>query len=244
MFQGRSVGVVIPAYNEERHIAQTLASVPDYVDSVVVVDDCSTDNTWRAASNVKRPGLTVLRGRVNEGVGGAIVRGYQELKQQGLEVAVVMAGDGQMDPQDLPALLAPLVADEADYCKGNRLYHRDTPRVMPGWRFAGNATLSVLTRASAGYRDIVDSQCGYTALRLALLDRLELDRIYPRYGFPNDFLAHLHSAGARVAQVEVRPVYEGQKTGIKPVQAVFALSYVLIRSYILRISREGPGGRK
>jgi glycosyltransferase involved in cell wall biosynthesis len=217
-----------------------VASVPDFADAVVVVDDCSSDGTCREATRGQRPGLVVLRGRYNEGVGGAILKGYRHLRRLGVDLAVVMAGDGQMDPRDLPALLAPLVSGEADYCKGNRLYHPDTPRVMPAWRFAGNATLSVLTRISAGYRDIVDTQCGFTALRLELLDRLDLDRVYPRYGFPNDFLAHLHSAGARVAQVQVRPIYEGQKTGIKPVRSVFALSYVLLRSYILRVSRERP----
>ena len=238
MFKGHTIGVVIPAFNEERFIPRTLGTMPAFVDRIAVVDDRSGDGT---ADRVREHGdarVELIRHGENRGVGGAILSGYRHLIEAGLDVLVVMAGDGQMDPEDLPALLEPVVAGAADHAKGNRLYHPHTLRVMPTWRLAGNIALSLLTRLTSGYAGISDSQCGYTATRTDVLASLDLDRIYPRYGFPNDLLAHLHSAGARVAHVQVRPIYEGQSTGIRPFSAVPALSWVLARSWVHRIRRE------
>ncbi len=238
MYKGQSIGVVIPAFNEERFIPRTLGTMPTFVDRVAVVDDESRDSTADQVREIGDPRVVLIRHDKNQGVGGAILTGYRHLLDEGLDVLVVMAGDGQMDPADLPALLEPVVAGTADHAKGNRLYHQDTPRVMPAWRLVGNVALSLLTRFTAGYPDVVDSQCGYTATRAAILALVDLERIYPRYGFPNDLLAHLHSAGARIVHVEVRPIYEGQTTGIRPLTAVPALSWVLARSWLQRLHRE------
>ncbi|MFH1531514.1 MAG: glycosyltransferase family 2 protein [Pseudomonadota bacterium] len=238
MYHGQSIGVVIPAFNEERFIPRTLGTMPGFVDRVAVVDDGSRDGTADQVREIGDPRVVLIRHDQNRGVGGAILTGYRHLLDAGLDVLVVMAGDGQMDPADLPALLDPVIEGTADHTKGNRLYHPDTPRVMPAWRLVGNVALSLLTRITAGYPDVVDSQCGYTATRAEILSAVDLDRVYPRYGFPNDLLAHLHSAGARVAHVQVRPIYEGQSTGLRPLTAVPALSWVLARSWVLRLRRE------
>ena len=238
MFHGHTIGVVIPAFNEERFILRTLGTMPEFVDRIAVIDDQSRDGTSDKVRETGDPRIVLIRHDRNMGVGGAILTGYRHLLNEGLDVLVVMAGDGQMDPTDLPRLLDPVVEGSADYAKGNRLYHSDTPRVMPTWRFVGNVALSLLTRFTAGYTGVVDSQCGYTASRADVLSQVDLDRVYPRYGFPNDLLAHLHSAGARLAHVEVRPIYEGQGTGIRPLTAVPALSWVLARSWVQRLRRE------
>lgn len=244
MYQGLSVGVVIPAYNEEKRIGPTLRRVPWFVDSVVVVDDCSTDGTHAAARSCPDRRVRVIRHACNLGVGKAILSGYRDLRAEGLQVAVVMAGDGQMDPEDLPSLLDPLVRGVADYVKGNRLSHPSVVSVMPKLRLVGNLGLSFLTRFSSGYTRILDAQCGYTAVSLAVLDRLDFDRIYPRYGFPNDLLAHLHSVRARLEQVTVRPIYDGEESGINPLLAVIPMSYVLARSGLMRMGREAGMGRR
>lgn len=238
MYQGHTIGVVIPAFNEERFIPRTLGTMPGLVDRIVVVDDRSRDDTATRVREIGDPRVVLIRHDRNQGVGGAILTGYRYLLSEGLDVLVVMAGDGQMDPADLAALLEPVVAGTAEYAKGNRLTHPDTLRVMPAWRLVGNVALSVLTRITAGYPGVVDSQCGYTATRAEILHRVDLARVYPRYGFPNDLLAHLHTAGARVAHVQVRPIYDGQGTGIRPLTAVPALSWVLIRSLVQRLRRE------
>jgi glycosyltransferase involved in cell wall biosynthesis len=238
VFSGLTVGVVIPAYNEERFIARTLRQIPRFVDEIIVIDDSSRDRTFHEAVSAADSRTRIVRHETNQGVGGAIVTGYREAVSRNLDVAVVMAGDGQMDPADLEALLLPIARGEADYVKGNRFLHPDLWSSMPKVRLLGSLGLSMLTRISSGYPGIWDSQCGYTAVTRQALAGIDLESVYRRYGFPNDFLAHLHSAGCRLAQVCVRPVYEGQDSGIRPARVVLPLSLLLARSLALRLRRE------
>lgn len=236
MYRELSVAVVIPAFNEERAIGQAVASVPAFVDRVVVVDDASRDATAEVAARVQGHRCEIVRHDQNRGVGAAIVSGYRRALALGLDVAVVMAGDGQMDPADLPALLDPIAEGRADYAKGNRFRHPDVWRAMPRARLLGNIALSLATRLTAGYGHIFDSQCGYTAIHRRALGRIDLDRVFARYGYPNDLLARLHAAGMRVVDVPVRPVYgPGWKSGIKPHMVVYPVSFVLARSFLRRV---------
>src|SRR5262249_14628500 len=215
MHRGLSIGVVIPPYNGAPAIARTIAAVPAWVDRIIVVDDGSHDGTERLARGAGRPGLEVVRHTANRGVGGAIVTGYRRALALGLDVAVVMAGDGQMDPPDLPALLAPIAAGRARYVQGNPVLHPEPLREKPLARIVGNVVLSLATRVVSGYWHVFDSQCGYTAATHAALEALELDALFPRYGYPNDLLARLHAAGIVVADVPVRPIYgPAWKSGI------------------------------
>ena len=75
-----------------------------------------------------------------------------------MDVAVVMAGDAQMDPADLPAFLDPVIDDRLDYAKGNRLLTGDAWKQIPHWRYLGNAALSLLTKIASGYWQVADSQ--------------------------------------------------------------------------------------
>jgi glycosyltransferase involved in cell wall biosynthesis len=242
MYRGLSVAVVIPAFNEERAIARAIRTVPGFVDRIIVVDDASRDRTGRLARRSWRRGLEVVRHGANRGVGGAIVTGYRRALALGLDVAVVMAGDGQMDPGDLPALLDPIAAGRADYVKGNRFARGDTWRVMPWTRIAGNVLLSLATKVVSGYWGSFDSQCGYTAIARRALERLELDRLFPRYGYPNDLLARLHAAGARVVDVPVRAIYGAAwKSGIKLRTVFYPIAWVLLRALAGRLRREWLG---
>ncbi len=243
MFRGLSIGVVIPAFNEEHAIAHAVDAVPDLVNVAIVVDDASHDDTAGAAERVVRAhGNTrfeIVRHAENRGVGGAIVTGYRRVLALGLDVAVVMAGDGQMDPADLEGLLAPIADDRADYAKGNRFLHPDIWRAMPTARLVGNMVLSAATRLTSGYRHVFDSQCGYTAITRRALAAIDLDRVFPRYGYPNDLLARLHAAGMRVVDVPVRPVYgPGWKSGIGIHTVVYPVAYVLFRSWATRVVAE------
>jgi glycosyltransferase involved in cell wall biosynthesis len=238
MIEGLHISVVIPAYNEARHIQAVVRQIPPFVDRVVVVDDGSSDDTAQRVEQTRDPRIHVVRHRRNCGVGGAIVTGYRHAIQQVTDVVVVMAGDGQMDPADLPDLLGPIVEGRSDYVKGNRFQWPGVRQVMPPLRFWGGLCLSYLTRCTSGYPHIMDSQCGYTAATSRILGRVAMDSVYPRYGYPNDLLAHLHSAGARVEQVPVRPVYEGQTSGLHPVKAILPMAFVLGRSLVLRWVRE------
>jgi glycosyltransferase involved in cell wall biosynthesis len=249
MYRELSVAVVMPAFNEERAIGPAVASVPGFVDRVIVVDDASRDATAEVAARADRadriqgracePTCEIVRHDENRGVGAAIVSGYRRVLALGIDVAVVMAGDGQMDPADLPALLDPIAEARADYAKGNRFRHPDVWRAMPRARLLGNIALSLATKLTAGYGHIFDSQCGYTAIHRRALDRIDLDRVFARYGYPNDLLARLHAADMRVVDVPVRPVYgPGWKSGIKPHMVVYPVSFVLARSFLRRVAVE------
>lgn len=240
MYRSLRVAVVIPAFNEARAIAGTVATVPAFVDHVLVVDDASKDDTAAVAHSVvrERP-IEVLRHQTNRGVGGAIATGYRRALELGAHVAVVMAGDGQMDPDDLPALLEPIARGEADYVKGNRFKHPDVWTTMPPVRIVGNLLLSTATRVTSGYRHIFDSQCGYTAIHRRALVTVDLDLLWSRYGYPNDLLSRLHVAGVRVVDVPVRPIYgDHWKSGIHLGTVLHPLPWVLLRSWGTRLAAQ------
>ncbi len=238
MYAGLTLVIVIPAHNEETRLGQVLSGLPSFVDKAIVVDDGSEDLTADIAGSWPDPRVVLVRHEQNRGVGAAIATGYRVACDAGLDVAVVMAGDGQMDPQDLPTLLAPLVRNEADYVKGNRMMWPGVAKVMPPERLFGNLALSWMTRVTSGYGQIMDAQCGYTALRLSWVNRLPLHELVPRYGYPNDLLAMLHTEGARLAQVPVRPIYFSRTSGLSPLRCVLPLAGILFRSGTRRILRE------
>ena len=228
MYRGMKVAVVIPAHNESARVSRVLATMPEFVDRVILVDDASTDGTAARARETGDPRLDVVRRRSNGGVGAAIVTGYARALGAGADLVAVMAGDGQMDPADLPRLLDPLVDGHAAYAKGNRLAHPDVWRAMPRVRLVGNALLTWITRRATGL-GVSDSQCGYTAITRDALSRLALPGLYPRYGFPNDLLMKLAAAGLPVADVTVRPIYHRGpgESGIVLRQFIPRVSWIL-----------------
>jgi glycosyltransferase involved in cell wall biosynthesis len=250
MYRHLRLAVVIPAYNESGKIAATVASVPGIADHIVVVDDASTDETsgQAHAAALRRPAperVEVVRHGQNRGVGAAIATGYRRALELGADVAVVMAGDGQMDPSDLPALLAPIAADEADYVKGNRFMHPSIWTTMPPSRIVGNVLLSAATRVTSGYGHIFDSQCGYTAIHRRALASIDLDAVWARYGYPNDLLSRLRVAGVRVLDVPVRPIYgEHWKSGINLGTALHPIPWVLLRSWGTRLAAQLRNARR
>ena len=238
MYLEKTIAVVVPAYNEEKLIARTLKEIPDLVDKMIVVDDASTDNTARIvtelAENDQR--IQLIQHEDNQGVGGAIVTGYKKARDLEIDATVVMAGDAQMDPSDLVRIIEPVVNGSADYTKGNRLFYGDSWNMIPHYRYLGNSFLSLMTKISSGYWHIADSQSGYTAISLIALQRVNLDRIYKRYGMPNDLLIKLNQHDFRVRDVHVRPVYNvGEKSGIKLIQVIPKISWILFKGFWQRL---------
>ncbi|MES1204834.1 MAG: glycosyltransferase family 2 protein [Pseudomonadota bacterium] len=247
MVRGKRVAVVVPAFNEADKIARTIRSVPGFVDHVLIVDDGSGDATARIAARSGRRGLEVLSHAHNRGVGAAIATGYRRALALGADATAVMAGDAQMDPADLPRLLAPVLSDHADYAKGNRFAWPGCWRQMPWSRFVGNVALSLLTRLACGYRSLFDSQCGYTVASRAALEAIDPNTIFARYGYPNDLLGRLARAEARVVDVPVRPVYgPGWRSGIRVWTVIYPISFLLVRAFVLRavLDRLGFGRRR
>jgi dolichol-phosphate mannosyltransferase len=229
------VAVVVPAFNEERLIARTLRTLPPFVSHVVVVDDASTDRTAETALALGDARVEVIRHACNRGVGAAITTGYRAAFARGAEVCAVMAGDAQMDPDDLLVLIAPVLRGELDYAKGDRLSYPHARRHMPLPRWLGNGLLSRVTQLATGL-PIRDSQCGYTALSRAAAAALPLEQLWPRYGYPNDLLGMLAERELRVGEVVVRPVYGDEISGIGLRHALFVVPYVLLRVLLRRFA--------
>ena len=202
MLFDKTVAVVVPAYNEEKQIGHVLKTMPHFVDRIIVVNDCSTDNTAnvilsyikeeRAIGKVIRQVPTVceeneydkaekllkekreqdiqlyplseianvypdtdriilINHLKNRGVGAAIARGYKWCLDHNIDCTAVMAGDGQMDPSELEKICTPVLTEDIDYVKGNRLIHGGARLVIPKTRFFGNSILSILTKIASGY---------------------------------------------------------------------------------------------
>ena len=231
----------MPAYNEEKLIGRVLKTIPPFIDHIVVVDDASLDQTGEVvkAQQQEDPRIIYTRHTRNEGVGGAIVTGYKWARDNEVFISVVMAGDAQMDPKDLPKLLDPLVGGEVDYSKGNRLFTGKAWRVIPKARYLGNAVLSFLTKIASGYWHVADSQSGYGAVTLEVLKTIDLDSIYRRYGMPNDFLVRLNVYHFRVRDVSVNPIYGiGEHSGIKIYKVLFTLPFLLLKLFLWRLKEK------
>jgi glycosyltransferase involved in cell wall biosynthesis len=236
MVDGKLVAVVVPAHDEEALIGTTLAGMPDFVDRILVVDDASSDGTVAAATGVGDPRVEVVRRERNGGVGAAIVSGYERALEHGDDVVCVMAADNQMDPSDLRSLVEPVARGEVDYAKANRLVTGEAWKLIPRTRYLGNAVLSLLTKIASGYWHVADSQSGYTAISLPVLARLDLDRIYRGYGFPNDMLVHLNVWSARVRDFPSRPIYGvGERSGIKLRRVIPRISWLLWKGFFWRL---------
>jgi len=201
--------------------------VPAWVDHIVVVDDASPDRTFERLGECTDRRLTRLRHEANRGVGAAIETGYHQALELGADVMAVMAGDNQMDPDDLMSVVSPVVEGRAEYVKGNRFAHPNRLDMPLGRRWAGRA-LAAATRATTGLR-VTDTQCGYTALSAAAARRLPLGELWPRFGYPNDLLGMLAAHGARVVEVPVRPVYAGEQSGVRPWHALVVLGVIARR---------------
>ena len=239
MYKDKSVAVVVPCHNEEKLIGRVIETMPEFVDKIIVVNDKSSDRTAEVVREYEKklPGQVVLIDlEENQGVGGAISEGYKWARDHKYDCTAVMAGDAQMDPADLPNLLDPVVEDRADYAKGNRLYRGDAWNMIPKVRYLGNSALSMMTKVVSGYWHVADSQTGYTVANLRVLQHLNLDRIYKRYGMPNDMLVRLNVYNFRVIDIPIKPIYNiGEQSGIKIRKVIFSIPWLLFRLFIHRM---------
>lgn len=237
MYRDKTISVVVPAYNEELLIIDTLSTIPDFVDKIYVVNDCSKDKTQEKidAYLPQDSRIVSLPHEVNKGVGAAIVTGYKQSRADKIDIATVMAGDNQMDPSFLPKLLDPIIDGKVDYTVGNRLTNIAYRHGMSKWRFFGNSILSLLTKIASGYWQMSDPQNGYTAISLRALETISLDSIYPRYGYCNDLLARLNTYGFRMRNVPHPARYGREKSGIRYGVYIRKVSWLLVRDFCWRM---------
>ena len=228
MYKDHSVCIIVPAYNEEELILETLEGIPNYVDSIIVTDDASKDKTPELlkSQQEKDSRLEVITHETNKGLGQSLIDGYVAARDGGYDIVAVMAGDNQMHPDDLPTLLDAIIEDGFDYSKGNRLLHREIG-AMPTYRFLGNSGLTILTKFATGYYSLMDPQCGYTAIHKRALSRIPIEEMTKGYGYNADILCMLNILRFRVTDVEVKPVYDREKSKIVLRKYVFKTSQIL-----------------
>jgi len=236
-YRDKTIGIVVPAFNEELLIGDTLRSIPDYVDRVFVIDDCSKDRTAEIAGYFSKMDLriTCISHEVNRGVGAAIITGYKKALEEGIDIMAVMAGDNQMDPKHLPELLDPIVEGRAEYTKGNRLLGSKFRKGMSKWRTIGNTILTFLTKMGSGYWHIMDPQNGYTAISRNALETINPDAIYPWYGYCNDLLVRLNVYSYRVQDVVMPARYGLEKSKIRYGTYIPKVSWLLLKDFFWRL---------
>lgn len=184
----------------------------------------------------KNEKIVLINLNKNSGVGSAIALGYKWAKDNNIDCTAVMAGDGQMDPDELEDICKPVIEENVDYVKGNRLTHRSAKVVIPKTRFLGNSILSILTKIASGYWHISDTQTGYTAISNEALNSINLYDIYPKYGMPNDILVKLNIAFCTLKEVQIKPIYRiGEKSKMKVFKVVIPISFLLIKSFFKRL---------
>ncbi|MFC6767229.1 glycosyltransferase family 2 protein [Natrinema soli] len=290
MYRRHTIGVIVPAYNEEDHISDVLATMPDFVDRIYAVDDNSTDDTWRiirtyaAASRegdraetdalesgspetgasengaiedddeqlraslpdggaVVGPEIVPIRHAENQGAGGALRTGYVRARDDDIDITVTMDADGQMDPDQLPKLLDPIVEGDADYAKGNRLADRASRREMPPFRLFGNWVLTQLTKIASGYWRLQDPQNGYTAISHDALSAIDIESLPDDHEYPNDLLVRLNVAEMRVADVSMPAVYADEESTIQYETFIPVTSITLLRGFCQRMKTQFAADR-
>lgn len=232
------IAIVVPSYNEELNLNIVVETLPNFVDHIVIVNDCSTDNTKEVAMKLakKHKKIVLINHEKNTGVGGSIATGYEWCRDNDVDAAVVMAGDAQMDPNELPILLLPVLEEGINYSKGNRLLFQQSHRIIPGIRFFGNSVLSLLTKFASGYWHVSDSQCGYTVVDKNVLQQIDWQDMYKSYGQPNDLLIMLNIQNFIVRDVPIRPIYAvGEVSGIKIHKVLITIPRLLFRRGLRRL---------
>ena len=235
MYKGKTVTVVVPAYDVASHILQVLKTIPEFVDGIVVVDDCGSDATGQVLAQVTDPRVAVLKHESNQGVGGAMVTGFKRALKDGAELVVKMDGDGQMDPGYLPELLTPLIEEGFGYAKGNRFLDNARLRAMPVYRLIGNYILTFLTKLVSGYWHSFDPQNGFIAVRAEALQKLDLDHIARRYFFENDMLVHLNIFNIRMKDVPIPARYGEEKSSMRISEILLTFPWYLFCRFWYRL---------
>jgi dolichol-phosphate mannosyltransferase len=230
------IAVVIPCYKVTAHILEVLNSIGAECNSIYVVDDKCPENSGQFVANHCRDDrVTVLYHTENQGVGGAVMTGYQAAIADRVDVIVKIDGDGQMDPALLIDFVAPILAGEADYTKGNRFYDLEEISAMPKMRIFGNAVLSLMSKFSSGYWDVFDPTNGYTAIHASVAKTLPFNKISRRYFFETDMLFRLNTAKAVVLDVPMSAKYGDEVSGLKISKIVGEFLFKHIRNTIKRI---------
>lgn len=234
MYSGKKIGVVVLAYNVEAHIEGVVKTLPNFADRVYVIDDGSPDRTAEVVRAIPDSRVSLIQHKINLGPGAGLSTGYRAALADGMDVVVKVDGDGQMAPEQMENLIGPIVNEQVDYTKGDRLSIRAHRHGMPRFRLFGNLLLTRLTRISSGYWHLQDSQNGFTAISKKALESIDLN-FCPYYGYLNDLLVQLNVFQLRIMDIPMPAKYGTEKSSVRLTRYVLKVSLVLLSRFLWRI---------
>jgi glycosyltransferase involved in cell wall biosynthesis len=203
---------------------------------IYVIDDACPEGSGEfVENNIDDDRVRVICHAQNQGVGGAVISGYQAAITDGADVIVKVDGDGQMDPGLIPYFVEPILAGEADYTKGNRFYDLEKIRTMPPLRLFGNAVLSFMAKLSSGYWSLFDPTNGYTAIHADVVKHLPLGKISRRYFFETDMLFRLNTLRAVVVDVPMDAKYGAEVSNLKVTKILSEFLFKHTRNFFKRV---------
>lgn len=237
MYLGLRVAVAIPAYNEEKLIAKTIATMPDFVDCIIVTNDGSKDRTLQVLRELAEDNkaLVVLDNERNRGVGYSVVRGLKEGVKRDMDLVAVMAADAQCDPSYLAKMCDVLIEEKLDYVKANRFTSLEALRAMPSYRRIGNIVITLLNKFATGYYSIFDSQNGYGVFTKSILQRMPFELIGERYDYENTMLLAMGVVNGRIKDHPVPAVYGDEVSTIPFFRTVSRALKVVFSGFWRRI---------
>jgi 2-polyprenyl-3-methyl-5-hydroxy-6-metoxy-1,4-benzoquinol methylase len=215
----KRIGILVVAYNAASTLAQLLDRIPPAfrgrITDVLVGDDHSQDSTYLVGLGYQQTTtdlpLTVVRHPRNLGYGGNQKAGYRWAMERGLDIVVLLHGDGQYAPELLPEMVGPLESDEADAVFGSRMLEQGRARQggMPLYKYVGNKILTRIENALAGL-ELSEWHSGYRAYSVAALRELPFDRNSDGFDFDTEIILQLREAGKRIVEVPI-PTYYGDE---------------------------------
>jgi len=236
MINHASIAVVIPCYKVSAHVLNVIGKIGKEVDKIYVVDDCCPQNSGDKVSiNCQDERVTVIRLPENQGVGGAVIAGYKAAIADDMTVIVKIDGDDQMEPSLIAFFVAPIIAGEADYTKGNRFFDLETIGDMPKIRLFGNSILSFMTKLSSGYWDIFDPTNGFTAIHGTVAAHLPFEKLSRRYFFETDMLFRLNTLRAVVVDIPMMSKYEDEISNLKISRVIGEFLFKHFRNFCKRV---------
>ncbi|MBO7100999.1 MAG: glycosyltransferase family 2 protein [Bacteroidales bacterium] len=234
MYNEKTIAVAIPCYRVEEHLERVVAGIPDFVDTILLVDDCSIDGTPALVDQMadgKR--IIALHHERNQGVGGAMKTAFRKAIELKVDVVVKLDGDGQMDASYIAPLVKALT--DAEFAKGNRLFDRRMLRRMPTIRRVGNMGVGFMVKAASGYWNVSDPVNGFFAIRTETLQQMDLERLADRYFFESSMLIEMHYTGARIREVTMPAIYADEHSNLSVGKTLFSFPPRLIAAWIRRL---------
>ena len=231
----KHIAVIIPAFKVENKINNVINNIPEFISTIIVINDASPDRTKDILAQISDPRLIVLEHEENMGVGGAMITGYNFAASIGVDIMVKMDGDDQMDPAQIENLITPLLNNEADFTKGNRFLHQTQLKKMPLIRRIGNLILTFFVKASSGYWQIFDPTNGFTAMHVNIWKQLNHSRIAFDYFFESSLLIELRYINSVIQDIYIPARYQDETSSLSIRKVLFTFPRKLFNAMMRRI---------